>query len=191
MYACRSKGSRLSTIHPRDWRKNGLASILSYRSRNRRRVGRISEWGTNRRQSEQTDLEDMRHFRFMNEKQRKSNIEGSTKFPDVTTGGSTKLSDVATVSNVTIDVDESVEIDTSVSPGKADLRTVGLLRSWNTPFRICQTVVSHEEVYRLSNDPALLDSMAGKGKRQNVNLSPFCKHVQPRVISFLFRTPRQ
>ena len=60
----------------------------------------------------------------MEEKQRKSNVGGSTKFPEVTTGGSNILFDVTTASNATIDVRVSAEIDVSLSPDKATLMWV-------------------------------------------------------------------
>ena len=95
MYESRSKGSRLSSVHIRDSRNRSLASILSYSSRNRRRVVHISEKGINLRQSEQTHLENMRHFKLMEEKQCNNSIWGSTKLSDIATGGSATVSDVA------------------------------------------------------------------------------------------------
>jgi len=60
----------------------------------------------------------------MEEKQRKSNVGGSTEFPEVTTGGSNILFDVTTASNATIGVRVSAEIDASLSPDKANLMWV-------------------------------------------------------------------
>ena len=102
----------------------------------------------------------------MKEKQRKSNVAGSTELPNVTTGGSNKLSDVMTVSNVSIDVKASAEIDTSVSPGNGDVWASRSSWGWNIPFRVCQTVVGHEKALI---ELALLDSMVEMGERQNLN----------------------
>ena len=147
MYESRSKGLRLSSVHVRDSRNRWLASILSYSSRNRRRVGRISEKGTKFRQSEQTHLEDMRHFRLMKEKQRSSNVWGSTKLSDIATGGRATVSaEVAPADDVdtVVSVDE---IDTIESAGvssriKADWRRTCLLK---TPFKICHTISSPDK----------------------------------------------
>jgi len=144
MYESRSKGLRLSSVHVRDSRNRWLASILSYSSRNRRRVGRISEKGTKFRQSEQTHLEDMRHFRLMKEKQRNSNVWGSTKLSDIATGGRATVSDEVAPADDVDKVTSADEIDTAgvSSRIKADWRRTCLLKS---PFKICHTISSPDK----------------------------------------------
>jgi len=116
MYESQSNGLRLSSVHIRNSKNRWLASILSYSSRNRRRVGCISERGTNLRQSEQTHLENTRHFRLMKEKQHNNSVWGSTKLSDTATGGNAMVSDIASdfmrdvVSAGEADVEDEIEL---------------------------------------------------------------------------------